>query len=190
MGKLIQITGIDSSGKETQAKMLSDYLKKKGQTMLMSFPDYTTNIGKEIKEMLQQPKIKHHLLQGLMTVNRQEKQTEIIQLLRSGYNVVCDRYIVDCLVYGEVSGVNYNWLFDINSHFVQPDISILVNITVDESFKRRPKREDSYEKDYHFLNEVRSKYLDHFRNLHNGYILNGMQPPLQIHKEIIRLIED
>ena len=47
MGKIIVIEGIDGSGKETQSKMLVDYLNNHGYKAIeFSFPMYETPTGK------------------------------------------------------------------------------------------------------------------------------------------------
>ena len=41
MGRFIVIDGLDGSGKETQAKLLTEYLKSLGKTVrVLSFPCY------------------------------------------------------------------------------------------------------------------------------------------------------
>ena len=53
MGRLIVIEGVDSSGKETQAKLLYEALKKKGsQVRLVSFPDYESDFCLPVKRPL------------------------------------------------------------------------------------------------------------------------------------------
>lgn len=48
-GKIILIEGTDCSGKETQAKLLLDYLKKQGiKAIIQAFPDYNSPTGKII----------------------------------------------------------------------------------------------------------------------------------------------
>ncbi|RMF31659.1 MAG: thymidylate kinase, partial [Candidatus Nitrosothermus koennekii] len=48
---IIVIEGIDKSGKTTQTNMLKDRLKQY-KVATFSFPDYNTNIGKEIRAFL------------------------------------------------------------------------------------------------------------------------------------------
>ena len=52
-GKLIVIEGTDSSGKQTQASLLADHLKKDGIKCFKSgFPDYDSPTGKIIGDCL------------------------------------------------------------------------------------------------------------------------------------------
>ena len=53
MGKLIVIEGVDSSGKETQTKLLFDYLTTKGLNVKkVSFPDYESDFCMPVKGYL------------------------------------------------------------------------------------------------------------------------------------------
>ena len=62
-GRLIAIEGLDAVGKKTQSQRLSDWLRQTGiKTSLMSFPDYYTPIGKEIKAFLARGAAKRLLL--------------------------------------------------------------------------------------------------------------------------------
>ncbi len=50
---IIVIEGFDQAGKKTQSKLLSDFLKTQNKkSTIFSFPDYTTPVGKEIKNFL------------------------------------------------------------------------------------------------------------------------------------------
>ena len=54
-GKIIVLEGLDKSGKTTQAHLLQDYLNDRypgRQQNYLSFPDYSTKIGEEIRSFL------------------------------------------------------------------------------------------------------------------------------------------
>ena len=52
-GQIIVLEGIDKAGKGTQCKLLQNDILKAGlNCKIMAFPDYSTNIGKEIRSFL------------------------------------------------------------------------------------------------------------------------------------------
>src|SRR6266446_6285309 len=78
-GWLIGIEGIDAAGKRTQSLLLSSWLRDRQLNCnIMSFPDYSTRIGKEIKAFLagkrNYPNTLRHIL---FAANRWEKIYDI-----------------------------------------------------------------------------------------------------------------
>src|SRR5947199_10590524 len=53
VGFIIGIEGIDAAGKRTQSSLLRSWLIRRGiRTEILSFPDYTTHLGMELKKFL------------------------------------------------------------------------------------------------------------------------------------------
>src|SRR5205809_6577197 len=53
VGFIIGIEGIDAAGKRTQSYLLGSWLIRRGiRTEILSFPDYTTHLGMELKKFL------------------------------------------------------------------------------------------------------------------------------------------
>src|SRR5947209_6989122 len=78
-GWLIGIEGIDAAGKRTQSLLLSSWLRDRQlNCKVMSFPDYSTPMGKEIRAFLigkrNYPNALKHIL---FAANRWEKISEI-----------------------------------------------------------------------------------------------------------------
>lgn len=105
-GVLITIEGTDGSGKGTQAKLLVDTLNANNmKTVLFSFPGYAQTLaGAEIGKMLngeyplgvsKTPR----LASMLFAVDRFEQKQTINNLLETGVNVVCDRYVESNIAY-------------------------------------------------------------------------------------------
>ena len=78
-GRIISIEGVDAVGKSTQSLRLQTWFKRKGvKVTALSFPDYETPIGREIKAFLAgkrafQAEVRHMLF----AANRWEKLAEI-----------------------------------------------------------------------------------------------------------------
>lgn len=96
--KLIAIEGLDGVGKNTQSKMLVEYLEKTyGSTVMYSFPRYNTKTGSRVADYLNDSEEfkDYTLLQraALYADDRLAAREEIIDNLSRGTNVVCDRYV-------------------------------------------------------------------------------------------------
>lgn len=96
-GRLIAIEGMDGTGKNTQARLLLDALQSEGyQVGFYQFPDYESPTGQAIKEYLNSTSTDLSPIQRgqLFCNNRLAKRDQIVQDLREGRIVVCDRYIM------------------------------------------------------------------------------------------------
>lgn len=184
---LIAIEGIDGSGKNTQSKMLVEWLQEKyPKAAYRDFPRYENVTGKAIKAHLhrewraeltfkrggpdtvdgrdlsdtvyeQDTKLDELVFQCLMTMNRYEEAAELLHTLETG-PVVLDRYWGSGFVYGAVNQVPEDWLMKVHAPLPQPDLCVLVDIPVEESWKRRPERRDRYESQKDMLQKVRDAY--------------------------------
>jgi len=108
-GKIIVIEGIDKAGKTTQANLL--LRKFKSKCVKFDFPDYTTPIGKEIKQFLDGKRVySDQVKMMLLSANRWEKKTEIDRVIAKGTTIIMNRYYQSNLVYGVSKGLELDWL--------------------------------------------------------------------------------
>lgn len=184
---IIALEGGEAVGKKTQTELLA---KRLGAT-LFSFPRYETETGKAILGHLKEhwaccdhdhvgygwvpsPKsLDMMAFQSLMAANRYEAAHEIIDAAYRG-DVVFDRYELSGIVYGTVEGLDPNWLWRLHAQLPQPDIQILLDAPVEESFKRRAERRDRNERDPAKLEKIRTEYLDVF-GVPDGLDINGVR---------------
>lgn len=162
LAKIISFEGIDQSGKETQSKRLTDKLQAEGYEVgHMYFPDYETNIGKEIRAFLDgKKKMSPELRQMLYAANRYEKAEEIQNKMEQCDFLVMDRYVSSGIAYGLVNGLDYEWALSLEKKLPQPDFVILMDISTEVSRKRKGDGDkDEYEKRLDFLEKVRNAYL-------------------------------
>lgn len=187
--KLISFEGIDASGKETQAQMLYEYLKGKGFNVAYeSFPRYYTQVGKLIKKSLKgeitlTPEA-HHML---YEVDRMDFMGYLNELEELGCDfLILDRYTHSNIAFGVANGLSYNWLKMIQEYIRKPDIVFLLDITVEESVRRRGDRRDLFEKDLELLHKARMAYT--LMAKHDPTIFPlwvGKSSPEQIHEAIL-----
>ncbi|MBI4887365.1 MAG: dTMP kinase [Acidobacteria bacterium] len=160
-GLLIAFEGLDQSGKQTQAELLRDRLAGAGRAVrLLSFPDYDTAIGAEIRRALAGER--HYgadVMQLLYIANRYEWKPQMLQARDAGTILVCDRYLASSVAYGEAQGLDAAWLLRVQQHLPQPDLTILLDIPPDASARRKQSGRDKYERDLELLARVRDSYL-------------------------------
>lgn len=207
---IVAIEGIDASGKETQANMLKNWAAGRrdlfDDVSSQDFPDYTTLTGHSIGGLLKgkwsivadalssKEGIKALVLQCMMVTNRLEWGSKLRKFETSDRRLlVCDRYHASAQVYGASDGLSPSWLRDIHELLPEPALWVLVDIPVDESFRRRPEREDYYERDRGKLEDVRERYLtlfeDRRREGHdNWFIVNGIGNLEDVQERIKRLV--
>jgi dTMP kinase len=160
-GLLVAFEGLDQSGKQTQAEILAERLAHDGRAVrLMSFPDYETPIGAEIGRALHgQRDYAPEVMQLLYVANRYEWKNEILREKITGTVVICDRYLASSVAYGEATGLDPKWLFEIQRHLPQPDITFLLDIAPEASARRKTENRDRFESDLALLARVRNSYL-------------------------------
>jgi dTMP kinase len=186
---IVAIEGCDAAGKATQAKLLADYLDQQAQIesmaeghasavsktcLRLSFPAYNTPYGKLIYSQLRRawapqwstedpdPDLRAHVLQAMMLANKFELADQIERAnITEGRNVVLDRYVISGLAYGMADGLSLELLERLHARLPKAH-HVLIDIPVEESFKRRPVRDDAYESDRDRLSRARSNYLHVF----------------------------
>jgi dTMP kinase len=157
---VIAFEGLDQSGKETQARHLRARLEQDGRTVRsVSFPDYATPIGQEIRQALAGDRdFGPDVMQLLYIANRFEYKPRMDHWLTAGDIVICDRYRASSVAYGEAQGLEPGWLEDIQRHLPAPALTILLDISPATAVQRKRSGRDRYERDLALLARVRDSY--------------------------------
>jgi dTMP kinase len=158
---LIAFEGLDQSGKETQARQLRARLQQEQRTVrALSFPDYETPIGQELRKALDgEREFGAEVMQLLYVANRLEHKARLSHWLTTGDVVVCDRYRASSVAYGEAQGLDPAWLEDIQRHLPEPAVTVLLDIDPSTAAARKQTNRDRYERDLALLGRVRESYL-------------------------------
>jgi dTMP kinase len=157
---LIVFEGLDQSGKETQARTLRARLEQDGRRVRsLSFPEYETPIGREIRHALDGARdFSADVMQLLYVANRLEFKARLELWLGAGDIVVCDRYCASTIAYGEAQGLDSGWLNEIQRYLPKADITVLLDIAPDTAVRRKATNRDRYERDLGLLARVRDSY--------------------------------
>ncbi|MGA4519271.1 dTMP kinase [Solibacillus silvestris] len=161
--KIIAFEGIDASGKETQAHLLTAWLQGQGYNVYQeSFPRYDTPVGRLIKDHLQgEINLNDEAFHMLLEVDRQDFMTTVRNMEQNGTDfMVLDRFTLSNLAFGKAKGLDPAWLTKLQEKVIQPDITFFVDISVETSFERRSGGRDKYESDNELLRKARFNYLE------------------------------
>ena len=157
---LIAFEGLDQSGKETQARTLRARLAQEGRRVRsLSFPDYETSIGHEIRHALAgEREFTPDVMQLLYIANRYEYKPRIELWLGAGDVIICDRYRASSIAYGEAQNLDAAWLNEVQRHLPEPTMTIVLDIAPETAVKRKQTGRDRYERDLGLLARVRASY--------------------------------
>ena len=146
-GVLIAIEGIDGAGKSTFASELNSFLQKQGFSTLLTREPGDTELGKEIRAIIQTQKqpITTQAQFLLFAADRAEHFEKVIKpALRQNKIVISDRLSDSSLAYqGYGQGVDINQIKSINNWVMQgikPDWTFFIDIDIDTALERCNKR--------------------------------------------------
>jgi dTMP kinase len=162
-GLFVAFEGIDGCGKSTQARHVAALLDAR-----LTFEPGDTPLGVFLREQLldRATPMTPSTEALLMLADRSHHVAQLIApTLASGVSVVSDRYWASSIAYqGFGRGLDVDDLLRATHLAIgdcQPDLTFLIDLPVDEAFRRRPPRaDDRFESaDRAFHERVRAGYL-------------------------------
>ena len=144
-GKLIVFEGIDGVGKSTQIKKLTSYLEEEGHEVVASFEPTNGEYGAAIRQTASTGRLSLEEEYRLFSLDRQEHVAQLIEpSLAAGKYVLLDRYYFSTLAYQGARGGDIGKMRAEQEAFaIQPDLVLLLDLTVEESLKRIGARGNS-----------------------------------------------
>lgn len=188
-GKFIVFEGIDGSGQSTQAAKLVDFLRGEGVKAHLTKEPTNNLIGGLIRAQLTHEwQTKQECLQLLFAADRAHHlEKEIIPLLEKGIWVVSDRYFFSTIVYGFLEIQDWEWLKEINKHFLLPDISFFLKVSPKVGLERIKKNRfeiELFEKEA-MLTKVWQGYERLAKEVDKVYIIDGEKTTDEVLGEIV-----
>src|SRR5258707_4180130 len=136
-GRLIAVEGLDGSGKSTQIYLLKRWLELQGLKVYFSewnsseLVKAATSKGK--KRELVSPTT-FSLIHATDFADRYERH--LVPLLRSGYLVLCDRYVFTAYARDTVRGCTPEWVRGIYNFAALPDMTFFFKASLEVSLQR------------------------------------------------------
>ena len=136
-GKLIIVEGIDGSGKSTQIDLLYKWLQTQGRSVYFS----EWNSSALVKSTTKRAKKRKlftpttfSLLQATDFADRWENR--ILPMLKAGVIVLADRYAFTAFGRDVARGVDRDWVRNLYSFAMQPDIALYFRVPLDVAIQR------------------------------------------------------
>lgn len=193
-GKFIAVEGLSGSGASTQVTFIKDYLNKKGVKNWITEEPTNDVVGGIAKSYLVNnlQNTNPLSLQLLFAADRATHlDKDIRPKLQEGINVITNRYFLSSLAYGAVEISDADWLYQINSQFMLPDLTILLKVPVRVCLQRI--KNDNLGLDLFNsakkLEAVWKNYESVAKRYPNIRIFDGEKKPEEVFAEIQREID-
>lgn len=206
-GIFITFEGPECAGKTTQIRLLQEYFSAQGRKTIVTREPGGTEVGEELRQI-----VKHHISDIpvtdeaevlLFAASRAQHVSVLIKpALDRGCVVICDRFMDSTTAYqGYARGLNMEFIQQLNNFAVKdciPDLTILLDLTAEESMERSRMREETlFEED-----RIESEKIDFHRRVRDGFLKIAENEPGRlkivpavdtienIHQKIINLLTE
>jgi dTMP kinase len=171
-GRFITLEGSEGSGKTTAARHLAEWLRSRGEDLVLTGEPGGTALGEEVRRLvLHLRNVSDDLdprADALLYAAARAQHTArvILPALQAGRHVVCARYLDSSLAY---QGAGYGndpgqmrWLQAFATYDLLPDLTILIDVPVEIGLGRKRHGEWNRFEDSEgvaFFETVRAAYL-------------------------------
>ncbi|CAE7387587.1 tmp1 [Symbiodinium natans] len=184
-GLFLVFEGLDRSGKSTQSRKIASHLEKAGPVKWMCFPNRKTPIGNAIDLYLRrQLELPDEAVHRLFSANRWEMAQGIVEDLRAGTTIVCDRYAFSGVAYSAAKGLDFAWCQAPDRGLPCPDGIFFLHIDEKVGAARSNFGDERYE-NAAMQASVRAQFKDQrLRGSVNWRDVDGARDAEVIHAEI------
>lgn len=178
----IVFEGLDGSGKTTLMKKLSGVLDQSSTPYIMTREPGGTDLGDELRDIILRkggdtpcPRTELLLYEA---VRAQHVEKRIKPALQNNQWVLCDRYTASSMAF-QSGGRNINssqveWLNSFATDDLKPHLFVLLDLTVDESEKRRIGRQLETHTE---ADRLESEKKDFHERTRQGYLTESKKEP-------------
>lgn len=190
--------GLDGSGKSTLIKNLELHLQKAGISFIKTREPGGTDLGEELRQIILKdqtpaPCAKAELLL-YEAIRAQHVECKIKPNLDKGSWVICDRFTASSIAFQaggrKIAQNEIEWLNNFATSGLNPDLTILLDITYEDSQKRMLNNnrdtKDRIEKESEsFHKRVRESYVVQAGNNDNWLVLDACKTEEELTGELV-----
>jgi dTMP kinase len=136
-GRLLVVEGIDGSGKTTQLGLLAKWLIASGHKVVVTEWNSSALVKAATKEGKKKNALTPMTFSLLHATDFADRLLyKIIPPLKAGMIVLADRYAYTAFSRDVARGVDREWVRDLYSFAVRPDLAVYFRVTIDVSLDR------------------------------------------------------
>lgn len=179
-GLFITLEGSEGSGKSTQSKMLTSFLKREGFKVIHIWDPGSTRFGESVRKILLTPGGKFSDASEMllyMAARAQLVEEKISPALKRREIVICDRFADATVCYqGHGLGIDIKLINRLNKFVTKermPDITFFLDANIKKGLKRSRKVKG-------FSDRIEQRSYDFYRKVRNGYLTQARKFPQRI----------
>ena len=199
-GFFVVFEGGEGAGKSTQIEAFVEWLKARGDDVVITREPGGTSIGSRIREVLldtEHGDMDAHTEALLYAADRAQHVAEVIKpALDAGKVVVSDRFIDSSLAYqGLARGLGLDEIYEISKWAIDntlPDVVLYLKLDPQTGLRRKTTRPDRIElEEAGFHDKVAAAYAELATKFPERFVvLDAAQPPAEVHRAAVAAFEE
>ena len=191
-GVFISLDGLDGTGKSTQCRLLADWSRARGRSVVECSDPGGTTIGRHIRELLLGRDMDLTCEALLFMASRAQLIAEVIRpALDAGSDVVCDRFLLANVVYqGHAGGLDPEQLWSLGRFAtggLEPDLTVVLDLPLDRAVARRVRAADRVEgRAADYQERVRAGFLAEARRRPDSIRVVDANLPIEAVRQLIQ----
>lgn len=199
--------GLDGSGKSTLMNTLNKALIEKGFSTVMTREPGGTELGDLLRKMILDPQSEHPVPRAellMYEASRAQHVDKVIQpAIDNGKWVLCDRFTASSIAFQSGGrAIQYSeveWLNRFATNQLEPQLTVLLDLTVEESEKRRSLRSMKTGESQDRIEQEKSDFHERVRQSfllqasldpEKWIVMNAGDSPEQLYLQLMNFLRD